>query len=576
MSNSPAEAIDVSGTYTVQPDNSISVIYQEGVHLTMHSSRWGPPRGVLSGNTISAKFALIPITGKFENGVITWSTGHVSTREGPAPADPSEATSKDSEWFLGKRLKEKLDTVGTAIKTKEAAKAEGAYESSHGAFAVHNSLKKKRPLATRQPKSGSDERRIGTVTVTVVGGQFSTTRPYLILELDGNEERTAAAKSSKPTWGEGYLEQAKFSFPVYDPSSDLRVSLCDDASLANEVPVGRVLIPVRQLCSEGLLPFPRPALRSQFSFAPAHRQWSNSQATEAKYREAVPNLAGTGMVKPGKDLGYVELLLQLHLDVPGHERFGLLAAYAFVEPQNETQTDELTPHLANVKIIRSDVIRFWRNFRLPYILREPFVYSLPLVLYIASYHAQVYHLPALIFLLTLMYGWLEHKNIEDGVREMIFWEDAVGEDLEPKGLAILKQLTMGLAQVQLTLGKATNTLSKQNNVFKFADPAVSLVAYACLGVGMALATLVLYLVPARTLIFLLGMGVLLPFLLRQPTVPKPGQGERLNEKVKPTPPLPAADKGPPTVVRMCLNILARSPSWKDLAHRHFCNMQERR
>ena len=44
-----------------------------------------------------------------------------------------------------------------------------------------------------------------------------------IVELDGNERRTAVATCDTPVW-----EGEDFVLPVHDPSSDLRLFLFDD------------------------------------------------------------------------------------------------------------------------------------------------------------------------------------------------------------------------------------------------------------------------------------------------------------------------------------------------------------
>merc|ERR1719447_1893298 len=87
---------------------------------------------------------------------------------------------------------------------------------------------------------------------------------------------------------------------------------------------------------------PLPAQQLWFHFLPATKQ--GSPDLKARYTEAVPHVPGSGMVKPVKDLGCVEMLIELKLTAPGHTRFGLLAAYAFTgnqrEHNDESEDDE--------------------------------------------------------------------------------------------------------------------------------------------------------------------------------------------------------------------------------------------
>merc|ERR1719469_1225922 len=99
-----------------------------------------------------------------------------------------------------------------------------------------NCLKGKRPLARRRDV-GNVREPVGAVSITFVRGSFGCSRPYFVLELDGNEQRLDGIKTSIPVWGEGALPDATFTLPVFDPSSDLRIFLFDDAATRNEVAI---------------------------------------------------------------------------------------------------------------------------------------------------------------------------------------------------------------------------------------------------------------------------------------------------------------------------------------------------
>jgi hypothetical protein len=94
--------------------------------------------------------------------------------------------------------------------------------------------------------------------------------------LDGNEERTSTATNASPTWAD-----AVYEFPILDPSSDLCLFLFDDKALTNETCIGRIIVPLCQLCKPPLLMQPKPQHTSWFHLQPATKQ--NSSAPQELY-----------------------------------------------------------------------------------------------------------------------------------------------------------------------------------------------------------------------------------------------------------------------------------------------------
>lgn len=574
-----SDVLDVSGTYTVAPEYSISVIYQEGNELSFFNSRWGPKKGILSGHTITAKVLLATLKGEFQDGVITWNTGHVATRTGPAPVNPAEETSKDQGWFPGKELKRGLDKLDMAVHQRQTAKKEGQYEKPQNHLVAQlNMVKRKRTLSTR----ASDEAQaIGRLEVTVIGGHFSIKRPYLILEMDGSEERTPSAMTSNPKWGTGSLARAEYALPVFDPSSDLRLFLCDDGRVDNEVARGRVIIPIKALCKEGLVPQPKPKFQARYRIMPATAQWSTK--LEPRYEEAVPHVSGSGMVRPSQDLGFVDLCLHLELSVPGHKCFGLLAAYCQVEPADswlavDDEQADGTPAASGEKVkvtpkvFRGNINRLSRCFRTPYLLQSPQVYALLPLHCIVAFCCEVYHLPWAILMVIIANGVLDHKHCEDRTKDLIFWEECVGEDDMPKGLGALKGVVEGLGALQEKLGKVATLLEKNKNLVNYSDGPVTLVALMCLISLAALVSALFYLVSLRWIYFSCGLLMLLPFLQHaaqsgQKLQGEPGSGSRRALLGKQSPGLLFR------LFMMITNVLGRVPDSRDVAHWHFCSKQ---
>ena len=253
-----------------------------------------------------------PGCGEYE---LTWHATHCCKNcsikggtHGPLCArrkfNPEASEKERKAWYPGKHLKEGLGRIHMRAEELNAAKAAGAYSPPRRplkAFAA--ALKGKRPLAMRTDNAVP----VGQLLVTVVGGHFHSARASLIVELDGTEQRTTVATSTRPRW------DAELAFAVHDPSSDLRLLLFDEESMHPERPVGRVLLPLASLCSGAPLPRPTPPRRMLLRVMPCSAQ--HSQSTLARYVEAAPKVPGSGMVKPKHELGTVELLLHLKFQV---------------------------------------------------------------------------------------------------------------------------------------------------------------------------------------------------------------------------------------------------------------------
>ena len=169
---------------------------------------------------------------------------------------------EDDRWYPGKHAKRALVNFKQRRELVEAKKAKGEWQPPTNPLAPFNiMLKEKRPLGVRAAGSGAAP-ALGQLFVSVLGGTFRTKRAYLILELDGNEQRTETATCDAPSWNDD------FAFPVHDPSSDLRIFVFDDEKAANERPVGRVIIPLARLCRGLLLRTPSAPRRLLLQVSP--------------------------------------------------------------------------------------------------------------------------------------------------------------------------------------------------------------------------------------------------------------------------------------------------------------------
>lgn len=488
-------------------------------------------------------------------------------------------------WYPGKNLKQ----IQKKIQERKKLQEEGNFEpTKRPLITLRNALKEKRPLSQKE----STEGQLGKLVVSLISGSFNTSRPYLILSLNGNEMRTETAKSNTPQWDKSEVDSnTKFTFPIFDACSDLCIFLFDDCAIKNQICIGRVIIPLRSLCTESYLPMPKPEHRATFSIMPASTQ--HCEDLQARYHEAVPHVPGSGMVKPVLELGWLVLQLHMSLTVKGSEHLGLLAAYAKVDPkrqikengkevgsdledrnklhQDQLQTDQKPAAKLKPKIIRLNKLRIQRSLGKPYLLKEPWCFGLFLVHYWICFHSVMYQLPWLFFALVFVNGLLGDLHCKDRTKDMIFWEEAVGESDMPKGLGKFKFLLESLANLQKRLGVGAAWIERSQNLFNFSDPPVTLVAFGLLTLVCAISSLVLIIIPAHIIFFMLGCIAIAPSIRRKLPLSSSTDTPK-NEKIK-------TQFNKKNVIlqtiRMAMNVVSRVPDGKDIAHQYFCTQQRK-
>ena len=335
---------------------------------------------------------------------------------------------------------------------------------------------------------------------------------------------------------------------------------------------------------------------------------------QARYEEAIPHVPGTGMVKPRVDLGHidVELKLSLHQPATPLNAIGVLGAYAMALREGDTVDDDEgaieadmsqsstsskrssvtgAPKRASIigsskpeggggggekagkvsfnpRIIRQHVNRLKRCFGTPYVLAFPFSYALLATWYLVCFHLPPQLWPPCVFVLLLWNGLLGYRNRADRTKDMIFWEESVGDSDMPKGLTLIYKIVDVLGLIQGKFGSIATAIEKQQNMFNFADPPISFVAYVLLGVGCAILSAILWLVPLSLLSFGAGAGSLAPFLT--PGKPKGGKADAASDKPSAVP-----RKGLKLpILPSLVNIFARIPDGKDEAHLLFCRQQK--
>lgn len=390
----------------------------------------------------------------------------------------------------------------------------------------------------------------GTLLVAIVGASVSASKPYFIVELDGNEECTKSRTACK-SW------LARYELPVYDPSSDLCLLLCD-ASKKGENAVGRVIVPIRHLCTDGFLPKAKPSQRIKYKIMPIARLCSTD--LEVKYKEAIPYAHRSGMATPTHDLGTVEVILKLTF----HNRFGLLGAYAHSDVKPAIPSKLETVRIEDVSMTTKSVkaiinCRMKRCCRIPHLLHTPYVYLLPFVWFGICFYAKPFVIPWIFCVLLFFNGWLE--NHAEETKDMIFWEHQVGDSL-PGGLDKLKRLNRNLRLLQEKMDLGASILEKQMNLFNFSNPPVSIVAFGFLTILSAFVSLALFLVPLHILVFVTGLLGLVPCAKGSDETSKHSKTFRVVKTRSLPPPFQAL-----------YNILSQVPDGKDVAHEYFASSQ---
>ena len=508
------------------------------------------------------------------------ATATATATANPRDMQPERQDQESGPWYPGKHIKKGVKRLKRVAEARRAGKADGTWEKAPP-FALRNRLRSKRELATRR---GSGE-PVGQLLVGVLGGSFSTSRPYVIIELDGNEARTSTGMSKAPTW-----EDATFLLPVHDPSADLRIFVFDDASLDNQVCIGRVIVPLASLCeSVALRPTPRlfaptTARTAVFRVTPASAQ--HGKAILARYNEATPGVPGTGMVRPKQDLGVIELSLELQLDAHLAPQLGLLACYAQAPPPgaleeeeggvlegDEAQAADADTRKLDPKTIKLYVARLKRSLGKPYIMLAPWCWSLPLVWAYVCLASAAWQLPWIVLALLVANGAIDNARRAERTNDLIYWEEEVGPNKMPRGLAKMRLLLSVLGKVQHGLGTAVAALEKRRNLLNWQDGVVTTAAIGILAVVCSLLSLLLFLVPACVVTFAVGVVPLLAnCVASMQRAPAPDAAATAPPAAPPTEAPKRARQGS-GAAQLLTNVLARTPDGGDIAHLHFCKQQ---
>jgi hypothetical protein len=329
---------------------------------------------------------------------------------------------REAGWYPGKNLK-KLAGKVEQLKTGELQ------PSYRPLIRLRNRWKKKRELSHREGE------KVATVRVSVLEARaLSTPRPYVIVAADGNEERTKTAMNASPSWAD-----AMYEFPIFEPTADVCIFLFDDRTLKNETCIGRVIVPLRQLCAPPLFLHAQPQQTNWFGIQPATKQ--GGVGAQELFEEAVPGVPGSGMVRPAAGLGFIRLQFELIL-CPQHQGLGMISSFASADlDQHADQGEECsdggesgddddgaltaeepaeqaadgTPPKQKLapRVMKQNVRRLQRVFGAPYLCRRPYCFALLPLHALVAFHLPLWSLPLVVWCLLLANGVLGHIHSAD-------------------------------------------------------------------------------------------------------------------------------------------------------------------
>jgi len=485
---------------------------------------------------------------------------------------PSGGEPDCTAWYPGKNLK-KLPRPFLALKRR---------------------IVQKRDL--RQTSIGGT--RAATLRVSLLRGRgLPASRPYVELSLEGFECRSQCSKGGDVDL---FFEESSFVFNVQDVTASLSILIFDDYSIHHERCVGRVLVPVTT-CLRGMVA--APPSRAWFRVFPPGLSDTDAAANE-RFENGVMGVPGSAMARPRQPLGYLELELDLQLAMP------LPVAYVTTEPwfgrfagAPEARLDENGVPVLEPRLLRSNIARLKRvaaDLAHPPLL-EPLprlVVLFPTAVRLCLFSRGLWEVPLWGFFLITVNALLHQlapgtappataQAEEDGFAAavepacdgLLVWEDQLGPNTMVRGaLAKIKMLKETVAKLQFAIGKLAVTLERMLHLWKGTDPMLTLLATTALAGASIVASIVLFLVPLRILIFSGACAFIFkPFLPRRQD-PGSAAGAASNaddgggaaSEEKQGDPQPASKQ--PKQSRL-QNALGRIPDASEVAHRRIAAMQ---
>eukprot|EP00668_Euglena_longa_P015273 GGOE01019331.1.p1 GENE.GGOE01019331.1~~GGOE01019331.1.p1 ORF type:complete len:878 (+),score=230.55 GGOE01019331.1:103-2736(+) len=394
---------------------------------------------------------------------------------------------------------------------------------------------------------------VGQLYVTVVEGRgLQAKQPYVAVSLQGQVQRTAALAGSSPEW------TAELAFNLFDVSADVHVAVYDQPLVRGSWCVGRVAIPFASLLTPCLLA-PSGALAEPvthwYELYPPKRIRFNDDELGSKFLPGIKNIKGSGLPKPKKPLGFVRLQIQVLLC----ESLGKL----LFTPGWQAEGQENGPPIQRV-LMKNNFLRCKKAFSLPHVIRILLedlrtVWLVPCLMFWSCFIARPWQIPPLLLIGVFIGGLVSRTHQQSLYDEITIWEENVEMEVEEGAAYRLQKYTQRVQDFQNMVGIWATAMERSANVFNWADPCITGVAFALLSLLTAALSLSLALLPVRYVCFLLGSGgyTLAVHIHRKRLAKNRGRDRKLMEKLT----LPRNPLG---------YFLARVPDNMELTHRFIC------
>eukprot|EP01006_Ploeotia_vitrea_P001005 TRINITY_DN104037_c0_g1_i1.p1 TRINITY_DN104037_c0_g1~~TRINITY_DN104037_c0_g1_i1.p1 ORF type:complete len:672 (-),score=54.13 TRINITY_DN104037_c0_g1_i1:140-1897(-) len=342
--------------------------------------------------------------------------------------------------------------------------------------------------------------RVAKLWVTIgAGHQLTAKSPYIKLIVEEVEQSTKIIKEGhEPIWDQ------TFEFGVGDVTTDLLLVIREYATIQRKA-IGRIVIPLCEFVS-----LASGTCRQSFwaSIYP-NKEEERHPVLRRKYEMGIHRVKGSGMKKA--QLGSVYLDIWMQLEVPVHQAY-CLPCYSVWDRAAQKDQDG-NPEFNRLEM-RTNIFRLKNVFGMPYLVMSVLPFPQCLVLLpihtMLCYYTKVSWIPLLFFAAVVAGGVASVCN--QHWDHVILWE----EELE-KDYSLLNKFGRykGIfGDIQYAIGTIATVLEKSCNVWNWTDPLITLFALCALGSVCLFLSVLLAILPVRLVIWLAGLAVIVPVIIR--------------------------------------------------------------
>ena len=393
------------------------------------------------------------------------------------------------------------------------------------------------------------------------GSRVSKTQVHVVVEdTKGKTEEHTSKK------GVAHMDES-FEFLVADCAANVRVLVYQFNVLAPDALLGQVIVPLRRLLPVPARSVPTPQRLCEtgwYEIFPLHGDC-------VEFRPAVADVAGTGMQRASKTLGYVWLTVKMEPLAEVHdERDWPWRAYASRPPTVPAKPEtvvSLAPDLPRtVRHLKRQAHRLRAlgnqagSFAPTAVAVRTLAWTDPVfssaVLSCAAVIvlvAPVWALPLCAVALVAAGSWLCHGEVNPELRFVMYNDEIFDPDELLNPVQLMSKVIDILETVSNVLARLADALERALHLFSFRDERVSASALALSAAAASVVALVLWLGVER---YLIALALIVAC----------GPAGTLASMRRPERPVPK-----PVVAAS--NVLSRSPTSEYVAHLAICELQ---